>query len=75
MSVSNLADRRERSRVVAESVFAEVEREVVAARDAIMSSALRRLARADAQATLDPTVERLGRIWSQAWPFAKEGAR
>jgi hypothetical protein len=71
MSIHSLADLRERNRAAADSVLAEVAREVQAARDTIMSSALRRLAAADPQATLDPTVERLGRIWVEAWPFGQ----
>ena len=69
MSVCNLSDYRERQRAAAESAYAEIERQVFAARDAIMAQGLRRLAAADPHTTLETAVERLGRIWREAWPY------
>ncbi len=69
MSIHSLAEHRERSRAAADVVFQDIEREVFAARDAIMARALRRLAAADPQLTLTPAVDRLGRIWVDAWPL------
>ena len=71
MSIHSLADRIERNRAAADEVFVEIEGEIVAARDEIMASALRRLAKADPTATIEPLVDRLGTLWRDAWPFAQ----
>lgn len=68
MSVHSMSDRRERNRSAAEAVFADAEREVIAARDSIMARALRRVAQADRDMPLDHAADRLGRIWLDAWP-------
>lgn len=69
MTVYSLDDVRDRRRAAADAVFAQVEREVIAGRDAIMASALRRLAQADPLLTVEPALQRLGRIWREAWPY------
>ncbi len=74
MSIHSLVDRRERRRTAAEAVYADVERQVNEARDRIMNAAMDRLRRADGHATIDAVGERLGRIWSEAWPFAQGDA-
>ena len=75
MSIHSLNDRRERNRAAADAAFAEIEREVAEARDAIMARALRTISTADPQATVSPIIDRLGAIWCDAWPFGREGAR
>lgn len=69
MTILSMAERRDRQRAAADATYADIEREVIAARDRIMTQALRRLADADPQSTLEPAVERLGQIWRDAWPF------
>lgn len=69
MTVHSLSEHRARQRAAAEVVYADVERQVIAARDRIMSQTLTRLAVADPSATLEPAVERLAQIWRDAWPF------
>ena len=73
MTIHSMSDHRARQRAAADAVLADVEREVIAARDAIMSRALTRLSKADPYATLEPTVERLGQVWRDAWPFGSAG--
>jgi hypothetical protein len=75
MTVHSLTDRSERSREAAETVYKDVERAVTAARDTIMSEATSRLIAAIPQATIGSIVDRLGKIWSDAWPFSQEGER
>ena len=69
MTIHRLDDVRDRRRAAADDVFAQVEREVIAARDTIMASALRRLAQADPSMAVEPAVQRLGALWVGAWPY------
>ena len=71
MSSPSLCAPEERNREALERVFAVVELEVKAARKAIFGNAVRRVLAADPQARFDPVMERMRRIWFDAWPNAE----
>jgi hypothetical protein len=69
MSFYSQHEPRERRSGAANSVFDEVAAEVEAARNKIIERAIDRIITADPQAMFLPTLERLGQIWLDAWPY------
>jgi hypothetical protein len=75
MNVVSLTDRRARDRDAAEAVLADVEREILAARDRIMADALRRLAQAAPRWQRTPYLNRVAGLWLSAGPLTQGAGR